>query len=93
MSKPSFCIFADTICEGRVPAWHDENLMPVVYPTIEAAQREIADDAIEYLRQFLEGNRSFEEAMTVEDYILPVNVLADGSIVDLEGNCFGKRDV
>ena len=92
-NKPAFCIFIDTVCEGRIPAWHDENRMPVVYPTLEAAQREIADDVMEKLRQFLEGEREFEDAMTVEDYILPVDVLPDGSILDEDGNCFGKNEV
>jgi hypothetical protein len=62
------------------------------YPTIEAAQREIADDVIEKLSQFLEGERDFDDAMTVEDYILPVDVLPDGSVLDEDGNCFGKKD-
>ena len=88
----AFCIFIDTVCEGRIPAWHDENRMPVVYPTFEAAQREIADDVMEKLRQFLDGQRDFEDAMTVEDYILPVDVLPDGSVLDEDGNCFGKKD-
>jgi hypothetical protein len=44
------------------------------------------------LRQFLEGQRDFDDAMTVEDYILPVDVLPDGSILDEDGNCFGKKD-
>ena len=92
MNRTGYCIFIDTICQGRVPAWHDENLLPVVHPTMEAAQREIADEAVEQLHQFLEGERSFDEAMRVEDYILPVNVLPDGTIVDLEGNRFGKKD-
>ncbi|MGH7953769.1 MAG: hypothetical protein ACREFE_17870 [Limisphaerales bacterium] len=92
MNEPSFCIFIDTVCEGRIPALHRENLMPVVYPTIEAAQREIADDVMEKLHQFLEGEREFEDAMTVEDYILPVDVLPDGSILDENGNHFGKKD-
>jgi hypothetical protein len=61
-----FCIFIDTVCEGRVPAWHDENLMPVVYPTVEAAQREIADDVIDKLRLFLAGERDFEDAMALK---------------------------
>jgi hypothetical protein len=91
MNQPAFCIFIDTVCEGRTPAWHDEKNMPVVYPTIEAAQREIADDVIDKLRQFLAGERDFEDAMTVEDYILPVDVLPDGSILDEDGNCFGKN--
>ena len=66
--------------------------MPVVYPTIEAAQREIADDVMEKLQQFLEGERDFDDAMTVEDYILPVIVLYNGSIIDEDGNHFGKKD-
>jgi hypothetical protein len=93
MSNPAFSIFIDTICQGRIPAWHDENGMPIVYPTIEAAQREIADDAMEKLRQFLAGERDFDDAMTVEDYILPVDVLPDGSILDEDDNCFGKKEV
>lgn len=66
--------------------------MPVVYPTVEAAQREIADDVMEKLQQFLAGECDFEDAMEVEDYIMPVSVLPDGSIVDLEGNRFGKKE-
>jgi hypothetical protein len=30
--------------------------------------------------------------MTVEDYILPVDILPDGSILDEDDNCFGKKD-
>jgi hypothetical protein len=92
MSEPAFCIFINTVCEGGIPAWHDEKGLPVVYPTLEAAQREIADDVMEKLRQFLEGEREFEDAMTVEDYILPVDVLPDGSVLDEDGNCFGKKE-
>ena len=91
-SRSAFCIFTDTVCEGRIPAWHDKNFMPVVYPTLEAAQREIADDMMEKLRQFLDGERDFDDAMKVEDYILPVDVSPDGSIVDEDGNVFGKKD-
>jgi hypothetical protein len=92
MSNPAFCIFIDTVCEGRIPAWHDEKQMPVVYPTIEAAQREIDDEVLEKLRQHLAGERDFEDAMTVEDYILPVDVLPDGSVLDENGNVFGKQE-
>lgn len=92
MKQTAFCIFIDTVCEGRIPAWHDENLMPVVSPTIEAAQRVIADDVMDHLREFLDGERDFDDAMTVDDYILPVDVLPDGSILDEDGNRFGKKD-
>ena len=93
MNTSGYCIFIDTVCEGRIPAWHDEKGLPVVYPTVEAAQREIADDVMEKLRQFLAGERDFEDAMTVEDYILPVDVLPDSSILDEDDNCFGKKEV
>jgi hypothetical protein len=93
MNTSGYCVFIDTICEGRIPAWHDERGLPVVYPTTEAAQREIADDVMEKLRQFLEGERDFDDAMTVEDYILLVNVLPDGSVLDEDGNPFGKQEV
>jgi hypothetical protein len=92
MNQPAYCIFVDTVCEGRIPAWHDEKDLPVVYPTLEAAQREIADDVMEKLQQFLDGQRDFDDAIEVEDYILPVDVLSDGSILDEDGNCFGKKD-
>ena len=92
MNEQAFCIFSDTVCEGRTPAWHDKKGLPVVYLTLEAAQREIADDVMEHLCQFLAGERDFEDAMAIEDYILPVDVLPDGSILDGDGNCFGKKD-
>ena len=70
--------------------WRDEQGNPVVYPTEIEAQREIADDAIEKLQQFLDGQRDFDDATTIEEYIVPVDVLPDGSIIDADGNCFGN---
>ena len=93
MNHAGFCIFLDTICQGRIPAWHDEAGLPVVYPTLEAAQREIDDDILEHLRQFLKGKHDSNGAMAVEDYILSVDVLPDGSILDEDGNVFGKKEV
>jgi hypothetical protein len=92
MNAPAYCIFIDTICEGRVPAWHDENLMPLVFPTIEEAQREVVELVMERLQQFIDGERDFDDAMTVEDYILSVDVFPDCSILDEDGNCYGKKD-
>jgi hypothetical protein len=91
MTKSGFCIFIDTVCEGRIPAWHDEKGLPGVFPTFAAAQREIAEDTIKRLDQFLNGERDFEDAMTIEDYILPVNILPDGRVLDEDGQCFGKK--
>ena len=91
-NQSAFCVFIDTVCEGRVPAWHDENLMPLVFPTLEEAQREVVELVMDRLQQFIDGQRDFDDAMTVEDYILPVDVLPDGSVLDEDGNYYGKKD-
>ena len=87
----AYAIFIRTICEGLVPAWYDESDFPVVYATELEAQREIADDLMEHLRQFMDGEREFDDALTTEDFILPVDVWPDGSISIEDGSTFGKR--
>jgi hypothetical protein len=71
--KRGFCVFVDTLCEGPLPGVWGENA-PVVYDTEEQAQREIAEHKIIRLQQFLDGEREFEDAMTIEEYIVPVCV-------------------
>lgn len=90
--RTGFCIYIDTICQGPIPAWRDEKGLPVVYATREEAEREIASDCIEKLQQFLAGERSFEDAMTVEDYVVEVTQAADGSITDGDGRVFPNPD-
>lgn len=43
------------------------------------------------LQEFMDGARDFEDSMTVEEYVVDVGVLPDGSIVDADGNHFGSR--
>ncbi|MEO8617080.1 MAG: hypothetical protein ABI600_18215 [Luteolibacter sp.] len=40
------------------------------------------------LQQFLDGERDFEDAMTVEEYIVEVDVFPDGTMVDADGKRF-----
>ena len=61
---------------------------PCVFPTKLDAQREIADFALIRLREFMNGERDFEDAVAVEEYVLEVEVQPDGSILDPDGNCF-----
>lgn len=86
-----YVIFITTICEGTVPAWYDERNFPVVYTTELEAQREIADGLMEHLQQFLDGEREFDDAISLDDSILPVDVWPDGSISTEDGSTFGKR--
>jgi len=60
----------------------------VVFETELDAQKEIVDYQIARLQQFLDGDREYEDAITLEEYVVPVTVYPDGRIVDGEGNCF-----
>ncbi len=63
----------------------------VVFETELEAQREIVDSLQIHLQQFLDGEREYEDAITVEEYVVPVTVHPDGTITDEDGRCFGHR--
>ena len=89
MSESAFCIYITTVCEGSVPSVRDGDGKPCVFKTEVETQREIADFVMTRLQEFIDDeDRDFEDAMTVEEYVVPVDVYPDGSIVDAEGNCF-----
>jgi hypothetical protein len=90
MTRRGFCIFINTFFQGPVPSVLGEENRPVVFGTRLEAEREIAEFAMIRLQQFLDGERDFEDAMTVEEYIVAVDVLPDGSILDEDGNHFDK---
>ena len=89
--RSGFAVFHRTLCQGTMPAYYDETEYPVVFSTELEAQREIADDLIEHLRQFLAGEREFADAISVDDFILLVDVWPNGSISIEDGSTFGKR--
>jgi hypothetical protein len=91
MNRSAFCIYIDALCEGTVPAIRDENNKPYVFATRVEAEREIADNIITRLQEFIDGERDFDDAMTVEEYIVEVDVFPNGSIVNESGNHFGPR--
>jgi hypothetical protein len=90
-SRPGFCIYVDTLCQGPVPIERDETGNFVVYAEEIEAQREIADITLERLYQFLAGERDFDDAITTEEYVVPVDVLQDGSVLDEAGRNFGRE--
>mgnify|MGYP001552053244 CR=1 FL=1 len=87
-SRPAFAIFTETICEGLIPAWHDERGYPVTYLSEKEAQREIAEMLVGQLQDFLDGNREFEDAIVTSDFILPVDLWPDGCISTEDGRSF-----
>lgn len=88
--RNGYCIFIDTVCQGPVPVVSDQNGY-VVFETELEAQKEIVDDLQIRLQQFSDGERDFDDAITVEEYIVPVTVHPDGVITDAFGNCFGPK--
>ena len=89
----AYCIFMDTVCDGKIPAWRTETGGILLHSTEREAQLEIADYTMIRLRQFQQGERDFEDALTVEDFIEPVTTRADGSFVDLDGNSYGPWEI
>jgi hypothetical protein len=89
--RSGFCIYINTFFQGKVPSVSDGESQYVVFDSELEAQREIADYAITRLQQFLDGERDFDDAITVEEYVVPVTVHPDGTIVDEYGNTFRRR--
>ena len=90
--RNGFCIYITTLCQGPVPVvsdCDDDGERYVVFETEMDAQKEIADYMMTRLRQFLDGERDFDDAITVEEYVVPVTVHPDGKIMDETGGCFG----
>jgi hypothetical protein len=88
--RSGYCIYINTFCQGPVPVVSDENGY-VVFDTELEAQREIVDSLQIHLQQFMDGEREYEDAITVEEYVVPVTVHPDGTITDEDGRCFGAR--
>ncbi len=89
--RPSFAIFTETVCEGLVPAWHDQHGVPISYATEREAEVEIAEMMVEHLEEFLAGDRDFDDASICADFILPVFVLPDGTFYTADGRFFGVK--
>jgi len=91
--RSAYAIFMPTLCQGDVPCWYDGDTgPPTVYESELAAQREIADHHLTLIREFLDAERGYQDAIEVTDYLLPVDVWPDGSISTEDGRSFSKRE-
>jgi hypothetical protein len=88
--RNGFCIYIDSACEGRVPFVSDEAGYAVFTTELEA-QKEIVDNLITRLNEFIDGEREYEDAIAVDEYVVSVTVHPDGTIVDEDGKCFGPK--
>lgn len=88
--RRGFCIYMNTFFQGPTLAVTENEDQPCVFATEAEAQREIAIFLMTRLKQFLNGERDFADAITVNEYVVSATVLPDGSIIDDVGRCFGK---
>jgi hypothetical protein len=89
--RKGFCIFMDTFFQGPIPTVSDGDDKYIVFETELEAQKEIVDYQMTRLRQFLDGERDFEDAMSVDEYVVRVTVHPDGTLADEAGNCFNSH--
>lgn len=75
--QTGYMVVIDAVLEGTVPAIFDECDKPIIFATRVEAEREIADNLITRLQEFIDGGRDFESAMTVEEYIIEVAMPQD----------------
>jgi hypothetical protein len=87
-----YAIFKAYWLQGPTPACYDETDYPVVFATELEAQREIADTQITRIKEFLDGERDFDDAITTDEYVLPVTVWSDGSVSTEDGRKHGKLE-
>ena len=90
--RTGYAIFSPMFFQGNMPACYDETDYPVVFPTEHEAQREIADTQLTRIQEFLDGERDFDDAISTDEFVLPVDVWHDGSISVESGRRFGKID-
>jgi hypothetical protein len=84
----AFAIYINTLCDGPVPVERNEAGLPFVYHAAAEAEHVIAESIMERLNEYFAGERAFDDATTVEEYAVPVQLHPDGSITDENGNRF-----
>ena len=79
-----FCIFIDVLFEGEVPSCIGEGNKPVIFATREEAEFEIIDFVSDRFEEYLDGKRDLEDAMTIEEFVVGVEVMEDGTVRRLD---------
>jgi hypothetical protein len=88
--RSGYAIFCPTMFQGIMPACYERDF-PVIFTTEHEAQREIADHQLIRIQQFLDGERDFEDAITTDEFVLPVKVWLNGSISIEGGRVYRKQ--
>lgn len=90
-AKSGFCIFGPLLSSGLEPMVSDGEGRYIIFATELEAQREVADNAILRLQSFLAGEREFQDAIEIDEYVMPVTIDDAGLIVDERGRKFSPQ--
>ncbi len=90
--RRGFCIYLNTFFQGPTVAVRDGENCPVVFATKREAELEIVDHLQTRLQEFIDGERDFEDATSVEEYVVPVTAFASGEVKDDDGRIFNNED-
>lgn len=77
-----FVVAIDTVAEGLTALVKDGEGRPVVFTTEEAAQKCIVDFLADRVDECQRGERDFDDLMTIEEFVKPVEVDEVGCIYD-----------
>jgi len=89
--RRGFCIYIDTLFQGPTVAVRDGEDWPVVFATEREAQLEMVDFLQTRFQEFRDGDRDLDDAITVEEYVVPVVILDTGTVVDECGREFNRE--
>lgn len=84
--REGWVVITPTLCQGDTMAWSTENdeeeAIPIVFDTEEEAWKEIAEDMINQLQQFVDGERELEDTnFGTEEYVAQYKEFDDGVII------------
>lgn len=86
-----YCVFINTLFQGTTISVHDGNDLPVIFPSEREAQLEIIDFHMTRVQEFIDGERDYDDALEIEEYVMPVTVLPNGMVIDECGRHYGKN--
>lgn len=91
--KDAFVIMTNTFCQGDIIGCHDGDGKPEIFDTEADAWKEIAENKILELQQFIDGERELEHTdFSFDEWVQPVTVHDDGTIVSEEGQLWPIED-
>jgi hypothetical protein len=90
-NRTGFAIFCPTVFQGTMPACYEGDY-PLAFTTELEAQREIADNQLIRIQEFLDGKRDFHDTVTTDEFVLPVDVWSDGSVSTEDERKHGKLE-